>query len=54
MKEKVSLDLNALGRLARQTEESRRRERLAASPAGRRRMYHPEVRREENDPGRHP
>ena len=54
MKEKVSLDLNALGRLARQTEESLRRERLAASPAGRRRLYHPEMRRKEHDAGGHP
>ena len=54
MRGKVSLDLNALGRLARQAEERLRRERLAASPAGRRRLYHPEMRREEHDPGGHP
>ena len=54
MKGKVSLDPAALGRLARRTEESLRRECLAASPAGRRRLYHPEVRREEHDPGGHP
>ena len=54
MKSRIVLDLPALGRLGEQAAERMRRERMAASPAGRRRLYHPEMRRGENDPGRHP